>query len=151
MLEKPWALNQGRHVNNCSSKIYFSQLFLFTILTILIVNVQIRSLKDHKPQPGGASGRHGCGIYQDLKPSEEKCYFYFYVTKKNNLTAKSKRQIKVKVKVKGRIKHKCHSSSRSGRVDGDQHNNESEQPNGKKISNFLRSIKPNIGEISSNV
>jgi len=36
-------------------------------------------------------------------------------------------------------------------VDGDQHNDESEQPNGKKISNFLRSIKTIIGEISSNV
>ena len=63
-LGKPWALRQGRRVNNISSLKICSKSFLLLILSIVIVNVLICDLKNSKRPPGGSSPGGGGRKFQ---------------------------------------------------------------------------------------
>jgi hypothetical protein len=96
----------------------------------LIVNVQIRGLKDNKPQSGGASGRPGYEKYQVFNNSEKNTFNYFYVNRKINVKVKWR-------KVTGRTKTSVQSQD-WGRTHLDcQERGEKDRSNGEKIRYFV--------------
>jgi exonuclease III len=119
--------------------------FKFLLLTILIVNVQIKGLIDAKPLWGGAYRRPG---YEDPQECRKISVFYYYV----NPVKKSKYRTKVKCDDRKSKRTLTRQTSRTWRWKSNRADFVEGQISGffnlkRKVESFIRSVISMLGQV----